>query len=319
MFRNKDYILSVYKEGSISKAAQKLFISQPALSSAIKKVETNLGYPIFDRKTTPISLTEYGIKYIEAIRQIETIEEDLTQQLFQIDNYMIGDISIGTNHIFASTLFPRLLGLFQRQYPNIKVRLLEGAISTNEAALFNGTLDLVLDNLAEFKYPSEIERVPLVSETLLITGPAAQMRELVDPSKILSYQDIVANVHLDGNSPAVSPAIFAKKPFVLLIRGSDTRLRTDLMFQESEFPQNGILEVEQMATAYSIVKENQVFSVVSDTLIKNSAPARNIAFCKPDTIFAQRTIYFSYYKKRYIKAIIEEFLHFSLENKALWL
>lgn len=53
MFRNKEYIYSVYKEQSFTKAAEKLHISAPALSAMIKRIETQLGMPVFDRKTSP--------------------------------------------------------------------------------------------------------------------------------------------------------------------------------------------------------------------------------------------------------------------------
>ena len=60
MFDGKEYIYAVYEEKSFSKAAQKLYITQPALSTAIKKVEKKIGTPIFDRSTSPIGLTPGG-------------------------------------------------------------------------------------------------------------------------------------------------------------------------------------------------------------------------------------------------------------------
>lgn len=60
MFDGKEYVYAVYEEKSFSKAAQKLYITQPALSTAIKKVEKKIGTPIFDRSTSPIGLTPGG-------------------------------------------------------------------------------------------------------------------------------------------------------------------------------------------------------------------------------------------------------------------
>ena len=65
MFKNKEYVLAVYKEQSFVKAAKKLFVSQPSLSSSIKRIEQKVGSPIFDRSNSPITLTEVGEKYIE--------------------------------------------------------------------------------------------------------------------------------------------------------------------------------------------------------------------------------------------------------------
>ena len=60
MFQGMEYIYEVYKEKSFSKAAAALFISQPSLSANVKRVENRIGYPIFDRSTKPLQLTEVG-------------------------------------------------------------------------------------------------------------------------------------------------------------------------------------------------------------------------------------------------------------------
>ena len=66
MFTWKKYVYEIYKEKSFSKAAQNLYISQPSLSARIKKIEQQIGAPIFDRSTTPLRMTEVGEAYISA-------------------------------------------------------------------------------------------------------------------------------------------------------------------------------------------------------------------------------------------------------------
>lgn len=77
MLNYKEYIYAVYQEGSFSKAAQKLYVSQPWLSSVVKKVEQEIKTPIFDRSTTPISLTPAGQYYIQQVEKVMNIEEDM--------------------------------------------------------------------------------------------------------------------------------------------------------------------------------------------------------------------------------------------------
>ena len=69
MFQGMEYVYEVYLEKSFSKAAEKLFISQPSLSANVKRVEHHIGYPIFDRSTKPLSLTECGVQYIKAVEK----------------------------------------------------------------------------------------------------------------------------------------------------------------------------------------------------------------------------------------------------------
>ena len=90
MFRNMEYVYAVYKEMSFSRAAEKLFISQPALSAMVKKVEKRIGSPIFDRSCSPIRLTNCGKEYISCIEQIMDVEYQFSQYLNQTEHLLIG-------------------------------------------------------------------------------------------------------------------------------------------------------------------------------------------------------------------------------------
>ena len=79
MLNYKEYIYAIYQERSFSKAAQKLFVSQPWLSSVVKKVEQEIKTPLFDRSTTPISLTPAGEYYIRQVEKVMAIEEDMRE------------------------------------------------------------------------------------------------------------------------------------------------------------------------------------------------------------------------------------------------
>ena len=74
MFQSMNYIYEIYKTGSFSKAAKNLYLTQPALSIAVKKEEKELGQPIFDRSSSSIRLTEAGKAYIESMETIRKTE-----------------------------------------------------------------------------------------------------------------------------------------------------------------------------------------------------------------------------------------------------
>lgn len=78
VFQGMEYIYEVYKEKSFSKAAANLFISQPSLSANVKRIEKRIGYPIFDRSTKPLQLTECGEKYIQAVERIMDIQKNFS-------------------------------------------------------------------------------------------------------------------------------------------------------------------------------------------------------------------------------------------------
>ena len=94
MLRDREYVYAVYQERSFSRAAQRLFISQPALSSKVKKVEERVGAPLFDRSTNPIRLTPAGKCYVEAVEQVMGIEDELRSRLAQLADQREGAITI---------------------------------------------------------------------------------------------------------------------------------------------------------------------------------------------------------------------------------
>ena len=79
--RHIEYVLTIAREGSITTASRKLYVSQPSLSQTIKLIERNLGAEIFNRRTEPISITPAGEMYIEAARKVLAIEEALRQEI----------------------------------------------------------------------------------------------------------------------------------------------------------------------------------------------------------------------------------------------
>lgn len=83
----KEYVHAVYQEKSFSNAAKKLFVSQPWLSATVKKVEQEIGFPIFNRSTNPISLTEEGRYYIRHIEQIMALEKEMAQHFKELRPY----------------------------------------------------------------------------------------------------------------------------------------------------------------------------------------------------------------------------------------
>ncbi len=102
MFQGMDYVYEVYKERSFSKAAKNLFISQPSLSAAVKKAEQKIGFPIFDRSSSPIRLTELGKEYIRSIEIIMDVENGFRNYVQDTQDMQTGCVSIGGTNFYAS-------------------------------------------------------------------------------------------------------------------------------------------------------------------------------------------------------------------------
>ena len=117
MFQGMHYVYEVYKEMSFSKAARNLFISQPSLSAAVKKAEKQIGFPIFDRSSNHIQLTELGKEYIRSIEIIMDVETGFQNYINDMKELKSGTIAIGGTNLFASYVLPPLLSRFRTISP----------------------------------------------------------------------------------------------------------------------------------------------------------------------------------------------------------
>ena len=138
MFQGMRYVYEVYKEMSFSKAARNLYISQPSLSAAVKKAEQEAGFPIFDRSTSPIRLTEPGREYIRAVERILDVENGFQSYLNDLNGLRTGSISIGGTNLFVSFLLPPLLSRFTASYPAVEIQLTEASTEELTERLFAG-------------------------------------------------------------------------------------------------------------------------------------------------------------------------------------
>ena len=118
MLNYKEYIYAIYQEHSFSKAAQKLFVSQPWLSSVVKKVEQEIKTPLFDRSTNPISLTPAGEYYIQQVEKVMAIEEDMREHFAALSSPGT-QLHIGSSMFFCTYVLPRLFQEFREQNPQI--------------------------------------------------------------------------------------------------------------------------------------------------------------------------------------------------------
>lgn len=164
--KHAQYMLTVLQEGSITAAAKKLYISQPSLSQMIKLVETNLGTPIFNRSTDPITLTYAGQKYIEAAKQILTINNNLLKEIDEINHEDHGTIKLGIPVQRAMQVLPYILPKFKEKYPFVDVEVYEHGSATTESLVLEGGVDLAC--LTTYPKHEELEYILVENEELVL-------------------------------------------------------------------------------------------------------------------------------------------------------
>ena len=116
-----EHFLAVVDEGSFTRAAVRVFRTQPAVSLSIKKLEDEIGAPLFARDTTELSLTSEGKALVESARRLVRLRDDTVRQLRKIRNMSSGVLSIAAHESAAVYLLPQPLREYLKIFPEIKV------------------------------------------------------------------------------------------------------------------------------------------------------------------------------------------------------
>ena len=311
MFSNPEYVYEVYKERSFSKAAKNLFISQPALSVTIKRIENRIGAPIFDRSTNPVGLTECGQKYIEVIKQYMDLQNGFLNYLSNLEELKVGSINVGGSNLFTSCILPPIIARFTSRYPSVEINVVEANTPLLDQKLMDGSLDLIVDN---YVFDSETHTAVLYrTENLILAVPAAfAVNESLKPYRITA-DDIRSRRFLSEDVPAVPFGAFAREPFILLKSGNDTRDRALQIFAEYGIHPNVILNLDQQMTSYNVSCSGIGISFVTDTLVMNTYENPNVVFYKLDPAFSRRSLCFFRKNGKYVTRAMEEFLKIAAE------
>ena len=301
------YIYEIYREKSFSAAARKLFVSQPALSAAVRKVEKELGLPLFDRSTTPVQLTTAGKAYIDAARQIMTIQKHLQNYIGDLANLQSGTLSLGGTNFFASCLLPPMIKAFSEAWPNISLRITESDSADLYARLLTEEIDLIVDSglYDESLYESR----PLLEDHILLAVPRDNEQNEQHKAAQLTQADIIAGRAEDEEIPTVSLSDFAREDFLLLGRGNDMYRRALNLCQTSGFTPHVRLYLTQLMTAYHTACQGLGLTFLTDSLARLSMPSDMLIYYKLSDPAATRKIFIAGRKGSYRTRAMQEFIH----------
>jgi DNA-binding transcriptional LysR family regulator len=161
-------------EGSFKKAAEKLYISQPAVSLQIQNLERQLNAPLFYRDRRKARLTETGQLLVKYCGRILSLCEETCRALDELEALQLGTLIIGASQTTGTYLMPRLIGIFRHKYPEVSIELKVHSTRRISWGVANGQIDLAI---VGGKVPLELyETLEIMSyaedELALILPPA---------------------------------------------------------------------------------------------------------------------------------------------------
>lgn len=137
-----EMIVTLENYNSLSEVAEKLFITQPSVSKAIRELEEEVGYAILRRTKGGVEFTEAGKQVLQNAKQIMECVERIRNQQMLINSNVNGKISLGVTRYWGSDIFAQILWNFNEQYPNVTLQFCEGFSSDIIAAVEHKELNL---------------------------------------------------------------------------------------------------------------------------------------------------------------------------------
>lgn len=247
------YVLAIIDHGSITHAAQSLYISQPSLSIFIKKLEQRLGFPLFERINSKLLLTHEGKIYEEYARQIVRLSRELDQYFSNLENAQNGMVRIGVTVNKGSVLLQNFVPTIKKNLPNLQVEFVEDVSENLERRVVQRDLDIILLN-----YPfhtHDLSYIPLYYERVVLSLPA-------------SSPHCKAAKPIPGSPyPWLDLSQLQDEPFILSIPGQRLRQIADYLFLTYRIKPNIFMETSSIFTASTFTSTGIGASFLMDTYI----------------------------------------------------
>ena len=212
------YIKTIADEKSMTRAAQKLYVTQPSLSHCVMTIERTLGTPLFKRTSAGLLLTYAGEKYYRMACEVLRVYSAFESEIAEESELASGRITIGITNYLATDMLPRMLPEFNKKYPGIELRVIEETTGEMEKSLLSGRLDFAIMHTGEEDGAGSNPALSceiLSRDPFLIAAPTdtpyCEQAQIVDG---LPY-------------PVLDPALLAGESFLLVKHGQRIRQISD--------------------------------------------------------------------------------------------
>lgn len=295
--KHAQYMLTVLQEKSITAAAKKLYISQPSLSQMIKLVETNLGTPIFNRSTDPITLTFAGEKYMEAARQILTINNNLQKEIDEINHEDHGTIKLGIPVQRAMQVLPYILPRFKKAYPHVRIDVQEHGSTTTESLVLEGSVDFAC--LTTYPKHEDLEYILVENEELVL---------------LTSRNSAIAKRIPAGTTIDIHEAKDEK--FINIKSGHSVRTTQDRLFIQKDMQPEILFETMSIEVAKRTAIACDAVMICPQNYIEMSPELLPNCVTYPiQGIEHNRNFYICHRKDRYLTKYMRDFISMLTEQK----
>lgn len=284
---------AVARQLSFTKAAEVLFMTQPAVTFQVKQLEEHFNTRLFDRGHGRISLTPAGELVLEYAERILNLSSELEVRLAEMTQQIGGPLLVGASTTIAEFLLPKVLGEFKLKYPGVKPRLVVGNSETIETRVGEHTLDIGL-----IESPSHLPNLQCEvccdDELQVICSPRSPLAKLRE----------------------VPPEQLIDQPYVSREAGSGTREFSDeYLIGHGIQPDalNAVMELGSPEALRGVVESGIGFAIVSRASVEKERKLGTLVSIplKPRLI---RTLTMVFPKEKFRSRLVTAFVEFAMKR-----
>lgn len=240
-FRQIHYFISLYEEGTVTRAAHRLNIVQPALSMQIARLEEQIGQQLFERSKRGMVPTAAGRQMYSLFLPIMRDFSNAHAQLLSNDDAIRGQVSIGLIASITEGVLAETICVFSRQYPDVNVKVADGYTNTLIDWVSGGQLDAAIVNKPRRPLALDVEHI-VDEEMVLITGAA----------------------HEGGVPPRLTLRELAalRLQLILPTRGHGLRSNIDSFAQNENIELAPKFEIDSLVTTVKLVEQTGLATIV---------------------------------------------------------
>ena len=280
----------VAKHKSFSKAAEGLFISQPAVTKHVRNLELKVGMGLIQRGRGGFALTDVGKILFKCTQKISFHLMEIENVLGNLQKDHHGLLKIGTTESYSKCLMPKLLSGFQTSFSSIKIALDVGNSEEIEKNLLNYKNDLVLIGVT--KVSSKFESIPFLREELVL---------IVSPTHPLAKRQTVSLKEIE------------RFPLIIRAKGSTTRRILLQAFKDLDIHPSLLIEAGSSEFIKQWVSEGKGISVIVKRTVEDEEKSGIIKIV-PLLEKLYLEVAFLYLKEERSTPVVRTFIHY-IENK----
>lgn len=172
---------AIAAEGSFKRAADSLYVSQPAVSLQVQNLERQLDVPLFDRGGRRAQLTEAGHLLLSYGERILSLCQETCRAIEDLQNLQGGTLIIGASQTTGTYLLPRMIGLFRQRYPDVAVQLHVHSTRRTSWSVANGQVDMaIIGGEVPAELQDSLQIVPYAEDELALILPTSHPLAQVD-------------------------------------------------------------------------------------------------------------------------------------------